>query len=60
MYCLDKNDKFGNPVDMNTYGNWESHFVRYLSLTYRPCIPKQRTEFNKNEGCLINDINNQT
>ena len=60
FFCLDKADQFGNRFNMTIFGNFPSGIGRYLSIIYRPCVPKQRTEFNKNEKCLIDDIKNQT
>ena len=60
FYCLDNSDEFGNPINMTMYGNWEAGVSRSLSIIYRPCIPKQRTELNKDEACLIEDLKNQT
>ena len=28
FYCLDKNDKFGHPINMTTYGDWNAGFTR--------------------------------
>ena len=60
FFCLDKDDQFGNPVDMTMYGAWEIHYHRSLSIIYRPCQPKQRTELNQHESCLIDDVKNKT
>ena len=57
--CLDRADKFGNPIDFSIYGNWKFDLSRDLTVVYRPCIPTQRTNLTKNK-CLIEDINNQT
>ena len=40
FFCLDKNDQFGNPVNMTLYGSGVSGVSRGLDIVYRPCIPK--------------------
>ena len=60
FYCLDKTDQYGNPVNTTIYGDYVSGFSRSLSIVYRPCVPKQKTDLNMNETCLIDDITNQT
>ena len=60
FYCLDKTDQYGNPVNMTIYGDYVSGVKRQLSIVYRPCVPKQKTDLNMNETCLIDDITNQT
>ena len=58
FYCLDETDQFGKPVNMTIYGNAWSATGRGLGLVFRPCIPRQKTDFNQNESCLIDDISN--
>jgi hypothetical protein len=60
FFCLNKTDTFGRPVNMTHHGNWNSGFTRQLAIMYRPCFPRQRTEFNQKEGCLIDDVKNKT
>ena len=60
FYCLDKTDQYGNPLNTTIYGDFVSGFSRYLSIVYRPCVPKQKTDLNLNETCLIDDVTNQT
>ena len=40
LYCLDKNDQFGRPVNMTAHGNWNDGFGRELAIVYRPCLPR--------------------
>lgn len=58
FYCINETDQFNNPVNMTVHGSWNSGMTRALSVNIRPCIPKQRTEWNKEEKCLIDDVNN--
>jgi len=60
FHCLDKTDQFGRPVNNTLFGDWDSGYCRELSLIFRPCIPRQKTEFNQGEACLIEDIHNKT
>jgi hypothetical protein len=41
LLCLDKTDKFGDPLDFRLFksGDWGSTY-RDLTLLYRPCIPR--------------------
>jgi len=56
MYCLDESDVHGNPLNLTLYGNEVSQMFRGLSILFRPCIPRQINDFNKEHGkCLIND-----
>jgi hypothetical protein len=59
MFCLDKTDRFGNPIDLSINGGYHYGINRMLSIMYRPCIPTTRTEFTKNK-CAINDVTNKT
>jgi len=60
MKCLNKFDKFGNKLEMPIYGGSNSKYHKWLSITMRPCVPRTRTEFNKDtERCLVNDVNDK-
>jgi len=57
MYCLNHRDQFGELLHLNLRGGSSSHNHTFLSIMYRPCIPTQRTEQNKDTGtCLVNDL----
>ena len=57
LNCLDKVDRFGNPVDLVL----QLRNAQSLNIALRPCVPVQRTEENKDTGkCLVNDITNST
>lgn len=61
FYCIDKTDAFGKPLNMELYGQFTDHVFRVLHIMYRPCVPRQRTDENKDiENCLIDDMKNQT
>ena len=60
FYCLDKTDQFGNPINNTIFGSNNSGHLKDLHINFRPCVPKQRTPFNKNENCLIDDVTNKT
>ena len=55
---MDKLDRFGNPIDLTTYGGYQYGLQRKLSIIYRPCIPTEKTPFTTN--CLVNDSKNKT
>ena len=56
FYCLANEDIWGNAVDFDIYGNWANSLVRAISIIYRPCVPRQETEFNRDtEKCLVQD-----
>jgi hypothetical protein len=59
FFCLNKKDKFGNDVQLELYGDFNS-ITRALTMIYRPCSPKIRTEFNQNETCLVDDFSDET
>ena len=40
FYCFDKNDQYGNAVNLTMYGDYGSGVFREISLIYRPCLPK--------------------
>ena len=57
FYCLDKTDQFGIPIDLQLYGRESGSAYRQLSIVFRPCNPRQRTNENMDsENCLINDV----
>jgi len=60
FYCFDETDNFGNSLNYTVHGKFGSGNHRAISLALRPCVPRQRTEFNKNETCLIDDVKNRT
>jgi hypothetical protein len=39
LYCLDRLDQFGNPIDLSIYGAHRYNVKREISIVYRPCIP---------------------
>ena len=43
MFCLNKEDRFGNPIDFSIYGYESTVNSRELIIMYRPCIPTNRT-----------------
>lgn len=44
---------------MSLYANDAVQNSRHFEIGFRPCVPKQKTAFNKNEKCLIDDINDK-
>jgi len=57
LYCIEKKDQFGSNLDLQEKINK----LDFLSIIFRPCIPTQRTELNKDTGtCLVNDLSNKT
>jgi hypothetical protein len=47
FFCLDQKDQFGNAISFETYGDDENMANRNLGVYYRPCVPQQLTEENK-------------
>ena len=58
FYCLNETDQYGKPYNMTIYGNFDGGHDQGLNIVYRPCIPRQKTDLNQNESCLIDDISN--
>jgi hypothetical protein len=64
LLCLDKmqTQEDGKPIPLEAlelYGIDRVSEAK-LDFIYRPCPVRQRTEENKNEKCLVNDINDKT
>ena len=67
FYCIGSHDKFGNPTDLKLFGNYEQGVFKTISITFRPCVPKQRIPASQtfdgkedNRKCLVNDLQNKT
>jgi len=47
LICLDRNDQFGVPYNMTMFGGPTAKVNKYLSLHFRPCVPVQITDANR-------------
>jgi len=57
MFCLEKKDISGNPLNMTLFGKEIFQVHRSLVIKYSPCMPKQISDFNLDANkCVINDI----
>jgi hypothetical protein len=57
---LDRNDQFGVPYNMTMFGGPTAKVNKYLSLHFRPCVPVQITEANRETvKCGVKDINDK-
>jgi len=60
MFCLNSTDRFGNKLHRKIYGHHFFGVFRTLDIVLRPCVPRQRTLYNTQEKCLVNDITNHS